>query len=100
MPTPELLELAEQIESLQADPRWIRIQDLATDARDRAREALEVGPIREQADYARWLGFINGFRVQADIARSIVQAAAERRRNLERAAAEEREAQQAAADRA
>jgi len=100
MPTEELMLLAEQMESLQGDLRWIALQDLAEDAREAAREALELGPIREQADYARWMGFINGFRAQPDIARSVLKAAAERRRQLERDAAEEREAQEPAGERA
>jgi hypothetical protein len=100
MPSPELFELAEQMESLQGDERWVRLQDLSHEAREKAREALEFGPIREQADYARWMGFINGFRAQPDLLRSILTAAAERRRELEREAAAERDAQETAADRA
>lgn len=94
----ELFTLADQIESLQMHEGWGKLQDIVDRGRENARRDLELGPIREQAEYARWMGFLNGCSVQSDIARGIRKAASERRRELEQRAAEERErAEQAAA---
>lgn len=97
MPSDDLFELAEQVESLQAQAGWARLQDIVEDARTKARQSLEMGPIREQADYTRWLGFINGFGVQSDIVRQITAAASDRRAKLEHEAAAERERREPAA---
>lgn len=97
MPSEELFELAELMEGLQSSTAWGRLQRIADDAKEKARQAVEMGPVREQGDYARWMGFINGFSVQPTIIRQIIQGASERRLELEREAAAERERTEAAA---
>lgn len=99
LPSDELFALAERIEELQSHPGWVAVSEFIETGRENIRRILERGATREQADYARIMGFLSGTSVAADVAREIMEAASDRRLRLEREAeAAERERAEQAAD--
>lgn len=81
----EVFDLAAQIEELTAHPGWVQLWALIDNLKDRARAALEDGPTKDAAQYARELGWLSGIRLAPEAAGALIALA----RELEQSRAEE-----------
>jgi hypothetical protein len=81
--SPELFALAEQVEHLRSDPGFKAVMDLVGRGRENILDALTNGPTRDQADYARTVGYAAGLGELANALAAIEQVAEKRQKKLE-----------------
>lgn len=79
----ELFALAEQVEDLLRQPGFAAIMDFVSRGREDVLEALINGPTREQADYARHMGYVAGLDELRNASAAILKAAESRQAKLQ-----------------
>lgn len=88
-----LFAVRDRLQRLTHDQGYEDLRSLIEDSIENAQERLTIGPVLEQAEYARALGFLSGLRMLMEIPQGIFEAARRREEEIERAA-EDSEAQE------
>ncbi|MGE5152007.1 MAG: hypothetical protein ACM3II_17970 [Rhodospirillaceae bacterium] len=86
----EIFALADQVENLTTEPAFVAVMGLVSEGRDAILDLLIKGPTREQADYARQIGYIAGLEELENAVEAVREVAATRRHKLQAQAEAER----------
>lgn len=82
LPAPELFELAEQVEALQAHPAWGKLCDLLEAGKANLSRVL-IHTVHEHASYAHKAGFLAGMEQMPSAAQAVLAVASRRRQSIQ-----------------
>lgn len=83
METEVLMDLAAQLESLQSDPRFVRLDELMAIEREQLRRRMEARPMDNVQSYAHANGVIRGLRLPTTVIEDVLETARRVRAALE-----------------